>query len=291
MDSFLTSSLACITANLITHPLETLKTRQQILSSSASKSKRTLSIAKNLIHNEGVTALYKGLTASLIRAVVSGAGRLTINEHLKDQCTSLGWLDSSESNSTHNTSVVLDVAVRGGLAVTSGCAAAFLSSPIDMIRTRQAAASTTSPSIGQVFVSVLRKKGVHGLFAGSSALMGRAATFNFGQLLSYDYSKRAATSVLQLPSNHVSVHVLASLGAGIVAATISIPMENIKTVQQMGGIDTSFGHVTRHLYKTGGVLQFFRGWFPLYAKIGPHTLIVFVTAEFLRGQVGMEGFA
>ena len=283
--SFLTSSIACIFANLVTHPLETIKTRQQLVSSS--KTISVTSITKQIVKNEGFNGLYKGLNASLLRAVISGAGRLTTFEFLKENCTRYGLLSKKHSNQP------TELPLRAGLAVSSGSFAALLSSPIDMVRTKQAAdASNKNLSVFQILLNVLRKDRIHGLFAGSNALMLRAATFNLGQLMSYDYFKCYTMEYFDLPSTHVTTHVLASLGAGLIASTISIGIENIKTVQQVGSPSGSlsiFG-VTRDLYRIGGIMQFFRGWSTLWAKVGPHTFIVFVTAEFLREKANIEGF-
>ena len=286
--SFTTSCLACIAANLATHPFETLKTRQQLISTSATTS--TTALARSLIQNEGVAALYKGLNASLIRACISGAGRLTLNESLKNNCIHFGWLQPPSKAAD-----LSEVPLRASLAIASGCFAAFLSSPIDMIRTRQAAAKGTfsaCPSITQLFLTTYQQNGIPGLFAGWSSLMGRAATFNAGQLVAYDVCKSWAMDFLHMPSEHVFVHVVASLGAGIVACTASVPMENIKTVQQMETKKPlmSIVPVARQLYRNGGPKQFFRGWLTLYTKIGPNTFIVFLTAEYLRNMAGLDGF-
>lgn len=80
MEDLLSTSLACIAANLVTHPLEMLKVRQQLGVHGATS---LPTLTKHIVKTEGVKALYKGLSAGLIRAVVSGGGRLTIYNQLK----------------------------------------------------------------------------------------------------------------------------------------------------------------------------------------------------------------
>ena len=42
------------------------------------------------------------------------------------------------------------------------------------------------------------------------------------------------------------------------------------------------------LGKTHGVRVFWRGWVPLYVKLGPHTLLVFLLTEKFRILMGVE---
>jgi hypothetical protein len=80
MEDFVSTSLACVSANLVTHPLEMLKVRQQV---SVVPSLSFTALTQKIVKTEGTKALYKGLSAGLVRAVVSGGGRLTIYNQLK----------------------------------------------------------------------------------------------------------------------------------------------------------------------------------------------------------------
>ena len=80
----------------------------------------------------------------------------------------------------------------------SSCSAQFLASPVDLIRTKQTANKTlscsanktaTRPNIFTVAKDVIKVDGILGLFSGSTALLFRAASFNVGQLLTYDKCK------------------------------------------------------------------------------------------------------
>ena len=67
-----------------------IKVRQML--STASTSPTTLDVARQVIHHEGVGALYKGLPAALLRAVISGGGRLTGYNQLKAVAIQYGVL-------------------------------------------------------------------------------------------------------------------------------------------------------------------------------------------------------
>jgi hypothetical protein len=257
--AFTAASTAAITANLVTHPLETIKVRQVLHSGS------TWGIARGMVVEEGFASLYKGIGAAVIRAAISGGGRLTCYEMLKDSATDNGVL-GAKNNVTASAPIsalaaVPDALLLGAFASGSGCFCQLVAAPFDVIRTRQAANKLSTPSLGQVFRDIYRTNGVSGLFAGSSALMGRAITFNIAQLCTYDQSKAAAAewiiskrrgdlglgepAVCPLAARTagqgqaavpltkweaLGSHVLASLSAGLVATTASCPAENLKTV-------------------------------------------------------------
>ena len=226
--------------------------------------------------------------------MVSGGGRLETYSFLKRHATRSGVLSPGAP--------VRELPARGAMAVVAGCFAAFLSSPLDLIRTRQAAFSgpyETCPSMFRMALDIVRREGgLHGLFAGSTALMGRAASFNLGQLVSYDLTKARVVRYSGLSETDTAVHLVASMGAGLVATTTSCPFENLKTEMQLSATigdrgsrsGTAMLRVVRSMYQLGGARQFFRGFVPLYLKLAPHTLIVFVVAEHLRGLFGVRTF-
>ncbi len=278
MAEFFTASGACIVANLITHPLETIKTYQQLPQRAGIS---TLRSAVLIVRKNGLLALYKGLNASLVRAVISGGGRLYLFDIFKDTCYDRGLLTRRMGRSQP---VASELPLRGFLASSAGMIAALVSSPIDLVRTRQAAFKGSfgdSPSMIQVMENIVSTTGFRGLFSGSTALLARAFWFNLAQLTTYDSCKTIAMDRFELGAEDVRTHVLASTGAGFVATTISSPFENIKTDMQLVR-SRSVASVAEAMYQRGGIKHFFRGWLPLYLKVGPHTLIVFVTAEYLR---------
>lgn len=261
---------ASIVANLFTHPLETIKVRQMVSGGSS------LTVGYTLVKHEGWLALYKGINAALVRAVISGGGRLTGYDFLKQVAIQRNILSPQPT--------VSELPLRGAMAVTAACFAQYVAAPVDLVRTRQAMYKgpiADAPSILAVARKVVAQDGFRGLFAGSSALMGRAASFNIAQLLTYDECKYQAVLHLGLRPDSVVTHVVAASGAGLAATTASAPFENVKTYSQLHG-KAPISHSIRSIYASAGIMGFFRGWTPLYLKIAPHSLIVFVTMEFLR---------
>lgn len=75
---------------------------------------------------------------------------------------------------------------------------------------------------------IVRKGGVRGLWKGSIPNVYRAALVNLGDLTTYDYAKRLVMRKTDLPDCH-TVHIMSSICAGLVAATMGTPADVVKT--------------------------------------------------------------
>ncbi len=284
MDDFFAASAASISSNLVTHPFETIKVRQVIYG------KPIIYTVKHLIQTEGVKALYKGLSSAVLRAAISGAGRLGAFNQLKRIAIEKKYLTSSGKNNPS------EFPLRSTLAIFGACIATFVASPVDLIRTVQAKSTGTSsaPSIYAVGKSVVKNHGIKGLWNGTGALLGRSATFNFAQLLSYDSAKQFAANKLNVDESNVKAHVGGSVIAGFFATVASCPFENIKTrmqaeAERKSGVN-NLGQMIMKMYKEDGFKIYFRGFGPLYMKIAPHTLCCFVVLEQLRLTFNIKSY-
>lgn len=279
---FFAASTASVCANVATQPFETIKVHQIVGAHGVSTWRACVSI----VQAQGWRALYKGTLASCIRGVVNGGGRLTGYHMLKDVGVQHGWITAAGGPA--------EVLPRAAMAVTAATVAIWLAAPIDLVRTRQAAYGgnlKAAPSIWKVVSDEVKGRGLRGLFTGSTALVYRSCIFNVSQLLTYDESKIRAQAYTGLPGAHVVVHLLAALGAGLVATTASSPMENVKTIMQANThtVRPRIGAVCMAMWRQEGIAAFFRGWTALYVKTAPHTLLVFLVMEQLQRILGVQG--
>ena len=207
---FVASSTAACAANCVTHPSENIKVRQMLhrRSLTGGRLPSSLSVAKQIVAEDGVSALYKGLNPALVRAVISGGGRLAGYNGLKGACERSGWLTPNGGEGA--AAKTRQQLIKAALAVVASCSAQLAAAPADLLRTRQGAhrgSLASCPSMTSLAKQIIAAEGVGGLFAGSSALMGRAASFNISQLLTYDTAKSAAHLNLGLSPNSVGAHV------------------------------------------------------------------------------------
>lgn len=97
--------------------------------------------------------------------------------------------------------------------------------------------------------------------------------------------------VAMTTDNHVVAAVPASAVAGFAATICSCPAENVKTVMQAETTKSTGRSVVSTIMWMGkehGLRVFWRGWIPLYVKLGPHTLLVFLVTEQFRVVMGVE---
>lgn len=81
---------------------------------------------------------------------------------------------------------------------------------------------------GHAFRQIIICGGIKGLWKGSVPNVQRAALVNLGDLTTYDTVKRFIMNNTGLPDCH-SVHVMSSICAGLVAATMGTPADVVKT--------------------------------------------------------------
>ena len=79
--------------------------------------------------------------------------------------------------------------------------------------------------------------------------------------------------------------------AGVITTTAGNPFDVVKTqyLADCNGKYASVFDCTYQVFRTGGIKAFFRGWFPAYWRIGPHTVISLLIVEKLRMLLRMEG--
>lgn len=78
------------------------------------------------------------------------------------------------------------------------------------------------------FQQIIKRGGVKGLWKGSIPNVYRAALVNLGDLTTYDFAKREIMTKTNLPDCH-TVHIMSSICAGLVAATMGTPADVVKT--------------------------------------------------------------
>lgn len=135
---------------------------------------------------------------------------------------------------------------------------------------------------------MVREEGLLTLWRGCTPTVVRAMSINFGMLSSYDEIKERAEKITGNPES-IPTKCLASAMAGVVAATVSLPPDNIKTkIMKMkpdsdgklpykGFVDCMAKSVKRE--------GFFALWvgLPTYiARVGPHSIVCLLCNDFLN---------
>jgi dicarboxylate transporter 10 len=97
----------------------------------------------------------------------------------------------------------------------------------------------------------------------------RSAVMTAGQLASYDTLKRLLIHMTSMEEESLATHFTASFFAGVAAATVTSPVDVIKTRVMSASGKTSMIKLLRDVYAAEGLGWMFRGWVPSFLRLGP----------------------
>lgn len=280
----------CAVANGLLNSLETTKVKLQLHSSSAPVYYRptTLGVMTQIAKEEGIVRglMTPGLSASLTRSMLYGAYRVGLYASARD------FLAGSKEG------VEPSLAHRMASGMFTGGLGSMLSCPLDVIRTRMQADSgvvgrdgkyTTGLRRGRsvryrgmldCFVNIMRNEGLRaGLYRGASVTVARASLLNGSQLASYDTLKR----LLHWEEGPI-LHVTCALLSGIIAQTVVMPVDTIKSYMMLG----NDWKAVWNTMKTNGPFWFYRGYLPACAGQGMIMVLQMPLIEEFRRMLGVD---
>lgn len=312
---FVEGGIASIVAGCSTHPLDLLKVRMQLQgeghappnpsvqnlrpalafqspSAAAAPLPRPqplppprvglVTVGVRLVRQEGVAALYSGVSATVLRQTLYSTTRMGLYDVLKQK-----WTDPATGNMPLTRKIVAGL-IAGGIGAAIG-------NPADVAMVRMQADGRLPPEQRRNYRSVVdairrmaRQEGVASLWRGSSLTVNRAMLVTASQLASYDQIKETILAK-GLMKDGLGTHVTASFAAGFVAAVASNPVDVIKTrVMNMkveegreppyrGAVDCAVKTV-----RAEGPMALYKGFIPTISRQGPFTVVLFVTLEQVR---------
>lgn len=277
-----TSGISVGMANTATNPLDVVKVRLQLARNQAAagglKTPGMLQTGMNVVKHEGVPALWSGLGPSLARGFFFGGARLGLYTPIKAMIC-------GEQSMPPLQMKILAGSLSGGLA-------AAVTSPIELVKTRLQAAGRDplAPKTSSgVIRAVVSADGVAGLWKGAMPGLVRSSILTAAQCATYDEVKCAVIRETGWTDATPATHLLSSMIAGLVTTTITNPIDVIKTHMFMGG-RTYSGPMAcaADVLRQDGMAGFMKGWSASYARLGPHTVIMFMVAEKLRKATGLQ---
>jgi len=175
--------IASCTAEVITLPIDVVKTRMQIRSGfvSSTQYRNSFLAVRAIISKEGFSALWKGLSPALLRQSTYGSMRYGFYSPFKKF---LGVPDNSKL-------VPLWKKVLAGSA--AGAISSIVANPTDLVKIRMQAdgmagtqGSRNYGGLLWAFVKIAKEEGILGLWRGVGATCGRATALSAVELSSYD---------------------------------------------------------------------------------------------------------
>ncbi|KOX68997.1 Mitochondrial dicarboxylate carrier [Melipona quadrifasciata] len=263
-------------AACVTHPLDLLKVHLQ------TQQEGKISITRlttSIIRNQGILALYNGLSASLLRQLTYSTIRFGAYEVGK------------QTFETSGQSLLFYQKLL--LAGLSGAAGGIFGTPGDVINVRMQNDIKLPPELRRNYkhaldgiIRVIQQEGIRHLFNGCSTATLRAALMTIGQLSFYDQVKIMLLQTGYFKDNPVT-HTISSVFAGAVATTLTQPLDVLKT-RAMNAKPGEFKNLMDLFLYTAklGPFAFFKGYVPAFIRLAPQTILTFVFLEQLRTNFG-----
>jgi solute carrier family 25 (mitochondrial dicarboxylate transporter), member 10 len=238
--------------------------------------KTTLATLAYVLQNEGLSSLYTGISAALLRQMTYSTVRFGVYEDLKSRF--------SVQNPTSNTSQNLSMTTLIALSSFAGLLGGIAGNPADVLNVRMQSDASKPPDVRQNYknalsglVRMIREEGLSSVWRGVGPNTARAVLANASQLASYDYFKSICLSLNM--SDSLGTHLCTSVAAGFVTTTVCSPVDVIKSRIMSGvGLRVPVLKMIQAASQKEGLLWMFRGWVPSFMRLGPQT--VFTMAFF-----------
>lgn len=173
----------------------------------------------NLVKENGILFMYKGLDAGIVRQLTYGTARLGIFRYLTD-------------NYSPKDGSGMTIWGRLGCSVVAGGLGALIGTPPDSALVRMQG-DTMLPKdqrrnyrhVGDALMRMIREEGLKGFFSGATPTIARGLAINIGMLTTYDGIKDSLKSYMPETANRFVSGFL----SGWIAATVALPFDFIKT--------------------------------------------------------------
>ncbi|CAK9148983.1 unnamed protein product [Ilex paraguariensis] len=235
-----------------------------------------ISVGVKIFQSEGASALFSGVSATVLRQTLYSTTRMGLYEVFKQK-----WSDPDSGK--------FPVCRKIAAGLLAGGIGAAVGNPADVAMVRIQADGRLPISQRRNYKGVVdaitqmsKQEGITSLWRSSSLTVNRAMIVTASQLASYDQIKEARLDH-GVTNDGLGTHVTASFAAGFVAAVASNPIAVIKTrVMNMkveagmappyrGALDCALKTV-----RAEGPMSLYKGFIPTISRQGPFTVILFV---------------
>lgn len=258
---FLAGSIAGVSETTIMYPLDVMKTRLQLQSSSA-KQLTFVNGFVNLLKSGKPSTIYKGITSPLLMEVPKRATKFAC--HSKYQ--------SFLQDTFHTPDITQSITIIAG--AMAGATEAIIIVPFELVKIKLQDSKTIYETPIQCCKSIIRQNGIIALYTGVEATIWRSAVWNSG----YFGLMHLVKTVLPEPSNEKTEHFnnfVAGMIGGSLSCFLSVPFDVIKSQIQRGTssefvLDKQLVLVSVwKMYKLNGVRSMYRGITPILCRYAP----------------------
>lgn len=280
-------------STLTLYPLELIKIRMQVTNISTPEYSTLWKAFTHVVRHEGYIGLYRGMAPSMIASAGSWGGYFHFYEIAKQNKINIkrtipGILPANDQNSLKLNSI--DHLAAG---TEAGVIMVLIFNPLWLIKTRLALQGADNSinkykGMGDALITIIREEGLAGLYKGiGPALL--LTSHGAIQFASYETLKAYNQTLFPNPENNNQQSPIVSFCLGgmskFIAATLTYPYQVVKSrMQQRISWNTIWKYKSSldciiKIYKSEGILGFFRGVIPNSLKVAPHAAITFLVYE------------
>lgn len=264
---------ACV-AEFITMPLDTIKVQMQVYQGQYSSNVHAI---KTMVNKDGVTGLWKGTSAGILRQMFFGTIRLFLFDYMNGQLR--------KSKGVENITL-LD---RVGMGVVAGAVGMMVGNPTDVIKVRMQSDSghkARYKGLKHAAQTVLKEEGIMGFYHSLPVNVFRNSFVVAIELAGYDQVKIAFLN-RELMEDAMPLHFVSSFIAGFISTVLSSPVDVVKSNFMNGKIlpngkvvpYKTFGDAVKRVYIDGGIMGYFRGFNGYLPRVISWNIIMFIVRE------------
>ncbi|XP_076634934.1 solute carrier family 25 member 35 [Colletes latitarsis] len=287
---FAIGALAAVGAGFFTNPIDVIKVRLQLQGELEARNsykkiyKNTLHAGYLIAKHEGVLALQAGIVPALYFQVVLNGIRLGVYNVSKKY--------NLITNKKGDTNILKTAIVSG----TAGSIGAILGSPFYMLKTQLQSQSAQTIAVGyqhnhlgtwRAFKSLWKEGGIIALYRGWYANIPRVFIGSATQLTTFGLAADWLRSLHICPDKPILLTFLASVIGGSCVALTMQPFDVLATrlynqQTDAGGKGSLYNGLLDALikiFRKEGLTGLYKGIFPTWMRIAPHTVLCLVFYE------------
>jgi len=296
--NFAAASTSACFAEMLTFPLDIVKTRLQVqgessTNSSRGKSRGMFSMGAGIIREEGVFKLWQGVRPAMARHFVYTGGRFVLYDAIRERA-----FERNADGSFATWEIACSGLFAGIIAQVAACPMDLMKIQMQMEGQRVLRGEPPRFRSGlDVLRQTVRHYGVRALWSGCVPAVQRSALINMADLTTYNAVKQFLMTSAGLSDDYV-VYGIASLCSTFAGCAAGNPADVVTTrimyqPRDNNGVGKYYSSAIDCLSKTvrqEGITSLYKGCIPLYIRMAPWSAVFWFSFEEIRKLAGCRSF-
>lgn len=256
-DFIIGSSSACL-ASLCVYPIDVIKTQIQVNSVNKRTNVTTINVIRDILKTQGFRGFYRGFTPNLLTYPIFWGIFFELGKKPIFPSTGYKYGD------------------KFLISTCSGIIASVLTNPLFVFKVKvqtENLKGNVKQSYPQLAKSIYNAEGIRGYYKGLGATLLNNTKLGL-QMPLVDYLSEKTNSV-----------TIGSAVGKIASSAIFYPMDLIRTNQRESKTKLPLMDITKNIYKTNGLLGFYRGLVIYTAMTGPNFILMMIFRDKLTNMI------